>query len=87
MRFLTALCTLGNGEYKIDGVTRMRARPIGDLVAALESLGSFDSLPGRISAGGCPGLRVGWWVDLHSWERVEPVPQRAAHGGTLCATQ
>ena len=40
MRFLTALCTLGNGEYKIDGITRMCARPIGDLVAALESLGA-----------------------------------------------
>ncbi len=46
MRFLTALATLGNGEYKIDGVTRMRARPIGDMVTALESLGASIDSPG-----------------------------------------
>jgi 3-phosphoshikimate 1-carboxyvinyltransferase len=40
MRFLTALVTLGNGEYHLDGIPRMRARPIGDLVASLESLGA-----------------------------------------------
>jgi 3-phosphoshikimate 1-carboxyvinyltransferase len=46
MRFLTALVTLGDGEYKIDGVLRMRARPIGDLVVALESLGASIHCPG-----------------------------------------
>ena len=53
MRFLTALAALGHGEYKIDGVSRMRARPIGDLVTALESLGaSIHCL------GGCPPVVV-----------------------------
>jgi 3-phosphoshikimate 1-carboxyvinyltransferase len=40
MRFLTALVTIGNGKYHLDGIPRMRARPIGDLVASLESLGA-----------------------------------------------
>ncbi|MGE3181687.1 MAG: 3-phosphoshikimate 1-carboxyvinyltransferase [Phycisphaerae bacterium] len=39
MRFCTALCTLGYGEYLIDGSARMRARPIGDEVEALRRLG------------------------------------------------
>ncbi|MFL7867646.1 MAG: 3-phosphoshikimate 1-carboxyvinyltransferase [Anaerolineales bacterium] len=39
-RFLTAMLTLGHGEYKIDGVERMRQRPIGDLVRALRKLGA-----------------------------------------------
>ena len=38
-RFLTAMLTLGRGEYRIDGTARMRQRPIGDLVAALNNLG------------------------------------------------
>jgi 3-phosphoshikimate 1-carboxyvinyltransferase len=37
-RFLTAMLTIGNGEYTIDGVPRMRQRPIGDLLAALNNL-------------------------------------------------
>src|SRR5688572_23109827 len=40
MRFLTALVTLGHGEYRLDGVARMRERPIGDLLAALSQLGA-----------------------------------------------
>ncbi|MGD9855092.1 MAG: 3-phosphoshikimate 1-carboxyvinyltransferase, partial [Planctomycetaceae bacterium] len=32
IRFLTALCTLGEGRYRLDGNDRMRERPIGDLV-------------------------------------------------------
>jgi 3-phosphoshikimate 1-carboxyvinyltransferase len=39
MRFLTALASLGNGRYRLDGVTRMRERPIEDLLAALRQLG------------------------------------------------
>ena len=37
LRFLTALCALGRGEYILDGVARMRQRPIGEL--------SFSSRP------------------------------------------
>jgi 3-phosphoshikimate 1-carboxyvinyltransferase len=39
-RFLTAFLTLGNGNYTLDGDERMRERPIGDLVSALEQLGA-----------------------------------------------
>lgn len=37
-RFLSAFLTLGNGEYTIDGAPRMRERPIGDLIDALNQL-------------------------------------------------
>ena len=40
IRFLTAMLTLGHGEYTLDGVPRMRQRPIGDLVIALNNLGA-----------------------------------------------
>lgn len=39
-RFLSAFLTLGNGEYILDGDTRMRERPIGDLIDALTQLGA-----------------------------------------------
>jgi 3-phosphoshikimate 1-carboxyvinyltransferase len=40
IRFLAAVCALGRGTYRLDGVERMRQRPIGDLVAALRQLGA-----------------------------------------------
>lgn len=40
IRFLTSLCALGTGTYRLDGVERMRQRPIGDLVQALKPLGA-----------------------------------------------
>jgi 3-phosphoshikimate 1-carboxyvinyltransferase len=39
IRFLTALVSLGEGTYRLDGVARMRERPIGDLLDALGQLG------------------------------------------------
>ncbi|GJQ38386.1 MAG: 3-phosphoshikimate 1-carboxyvinyltransferase [Anaerolineaceae bacterium] len=39
-RFLSALLTLGHGEYILDGDARMRERPIGDLVDSLTQLGA-----------------------------------------------
>lgn len=64
-RFLSAFLTLGNGNYSVDGDTRMRERPIGDLVGALKELGAnVDSinnqhttnyLPIKIIASGLPG--------------------------------
>jgi 3-phosphoshikimate 1-carboxyvinyltransferase len=39
IRFLTALCALGHGRYRLDGNERMRQRPIADLLAALNLLG------------------------------------------------
>ncbi len=39
IRFLTAMCALGSGHYRLDGNTRMRERPIGDLLRSLRSFG------------------------------------------------
>ena len=39
MRFLTAVCALGHGRFVLDGVLRMRQRPIGQLVGLLRNLG------------------------------------------------
>ena len=38
IRFLTALCSLGDGDYTLDGIPRMRQRPIGPLVTMLRNL-------------------------------------------------
>lgn len=45
-RFLTAFLTLGHGEYVLDGNSRMRERPIGELVTALTQLGANIRNPG-----------------------------------------
>lgn len=39
IRFLAALVSLGRGEFRLDGIERMRQRPIGDLLATLNVLG------------------------------------------------
>ncbi len=48
-RFLTALVCLGQGAYRLDGVPRMRERPMADLLSALRSMGV------RITEHGQPG--------------------------------
>ncbi len=40
MRPLTAACCLGHGQYRLDGIERMRQRPIGELVGVLKSIGA-----------------------------------------------
>ncbi len=40
IRFLTAFCALGQGAYRLDGNSRMRQRPIGDLLKAVRQLGA-----------------------------------------------
>ena len=40
IRFLTALAALGEGRFRLDGNARMRERPIGDLLQALNALGA-----------------------------------------------
>lgn len=47
IRFLTALCTLGDGNFRLDGNARMRERPIGELIDALNQLGAQVSSEGR----------------------------------------
>jgi 3-phosphoshikimate 1-carboxyvinyltransferase len=59
-RFLCAFLTLGNGKYILDGEPRMRERPIGDLIEALNQLGvemkvTNDCPPVEIFAKGLPG--------------------------------
>jgi len=39
IRFLTALCAIGNGTYRLDGNERMRERPIQPLIDALQAAG------------------------------------------------
>jgi 3-phosphoshikimate 1-carboxyvinyltransferase len=49
IRFLTALCAAGRGRFTLDGVPRMRQRPIGPLVGMLRNLGArvqFDAADG-----------------------------------------
>ncbi|QDU56463.1 3-phosphoshikimate 1-carboxyvinyltransferase [Aeoliella mucimassa] len=55
IRFLTAMVSLGQGTYRLDGVPRMRERPIGDLVNALAQLRVEASCE---SPGGCPPVLV-----------------------------
>jgi 3-phosphoshikimate 1-carboxyvinyltransferase len=59
-RFLSAFLTLGNGEYRLDGDSRMRERPIQDLIEALNQLGveleaKNNCPPVEIFAKGLPG--------------------------------
>jgi 3-phosphoshikimate 1-carboxyvinyltransferase len=65
IRFLTALATLGHGRFRLDGVERMRERPIADLLDALNQLGaqtmsenSNGCPPVVIHANGLPGGRA-----------------------------
>jgi 3-phosphoshikimate 1-carboxyvinyltransferase len=55
IRFLTALVTLGSGTYRLDGIPRMRERPIGDLLAALTQLGANVRSE---TQNGCPPVIV-----------------------------
>lgn len=55
VRFLTALCTLGHGTFRLDGNARMRERPIQDLLTALNGLGA-DVTCDRDT--GCPPVTV-----------------------------
>jgi len=54
-RFITALLALGHGEYVVDGVERMRQRPIEPLIDALQQLG-VEAV--AINGNGCPPVRV-----------------------------
>lgn len=56
IRFLTSLCALGSGQYRLDGVERMRQRPIGDLVRALQPLGA--NIRFEVPDSDCPPIIV-----------------------------
>lgn len=64
-RFLPVLMALGRGVYEIDGVPRMRERPIAPLLRALaslgvkvETLGEPDCIPLRVHGGSLEGGQV-----------------------------
>jgi 3-phosphoshikimate 1-carboxyvinyltransferase len=53
-RFVTPLVALARGEFLIDGVPRMRERPMADLLGALAQLGVEAASTGT----GCPPIHV-----------------------------
>jgi 3-phosphoshikimate 1-carboxyvinyltransferase len=60
-RFLTALATLASGPAVIDGIERIRQRPVLDLVETLRTLGAKIEIQGE---NGCPPIRTaggGWF--------------------------
>jgi len=72
-RFLTAALPLGRGRYVLDGVPRIRERPIAPLLTALRQLGANiygqegnDSPPIVAEANGLPGERCSVRGDLSS---------------------
>jgi 3-phosphoshikimate 1-carboxyvinyltransferase len=73
IRFLAALLSLGHGSFTLDGIERMRQRPIGRLVNMLRNLGvrvSFlgdDGFPPlRIDADGLPGGHCRYGAEMSS---------------------
>lgn len=73
IRFLTALCALGNAVYRLDGNARMRERPIGDLVDSLRQFGisvecelGNDCPPVVLNGRGLPGGRTTINADVSS---------------------
>ncbi|MFA9476770.1 3-phosphoshikimate 1-carboxyvinyltransferase [Phycisphaerales bacterium AB-hyl4] len=56
VRSLTAACALGEGPYRIDGIARMRERPIGELVEPLRQIGADVQY---LDNAGYPPLTVG----------------------------
>ena len=55
MRFLTAMVSLGLGRFRLDGVPRMRERPIQDLLDALGQLGVNATSEAH---NGCPPVVI-----------------------------
>ncbi|MFQ5413241.1 MAG: 3-phosphoshikimate 1-carboxyvinyltransferase [Phycisphaerae bacterium] len=55
MRFLAAVAAVGHGRYRLDGVPRMRERPIRALADVLQALGAGIAFP---SADGFPPVEI-----------------------------
>src|SRR3954470_22014050 len=74
IRFLTALCSLGTGSFTLDGVPRMRERPIAALTGMLKNLGVRVSHspeaegfpPLNVEAHGLPGGIVRYGSEVSS---------------------
>ena len=73
VRFLTAMVAAGKGSYRLDGIERMRARPIRDLLQALSDLGvdarsenDSNCPPVTVKANGLRGGNVSIRGDISS---------------------
>jgi 3-phosphoshikimate 1-carboxyvinyltransferase len=55
MRFVAAMAATAHGLYELDGVPRMRRRPIGELATTLQALGAGVEYLGE---EGCPPIRI-----------------------------
>jgi 3-phosphoshikimate 1-carboxyvinyltransferase len=55
LRFLTAMLSACRGEFRLDGIARMRERPIGDLLDALQQLGGTAVSK---AGNGCPPVQI-----------------------------
>jgi len=87
IRPLTAALAVIGGDYTLHGVSRMHERPIGDLVDALNSVGTQIEYTGQ---AGYPPLHIRRG-HIHAQRMsvrgqcVEPVPDGAADGGAFDA--
>lgn len=91
-RFLTAALTLGNGEFVVDGVPRMRERPIDQLIDALNQLGAnvrsqedTGCPPVVVTADGLPGgtCRLGGNKSSQFFTGILMASPYAANGVTI----
>lgn len=57
IRFLTAALATTRGEFTLDGTSRMRERPIGDLIEGLRKLGADVSSTNKEHPN-CPPVRI-----------------------------
>lgn len=56
VRFITAMLAAGHGRYRLDGIPRMRERPIQDL---LDALNQIEGVTAHSEAGnGCPPVLI-----------------------------
>ncbi len=56
MRFLTSIVAIDGGRYRLDGVPRMRERPIGDLLDALNQIRGVRAT--SETDNGCPPVLI-----------------------------
>ena len=56
VRFVAAMIALGHGRYRLDGVPRMRERPIQDLLDALNQIRGVRA--GSETGNGCPPVVI-----------------------------
>ena len=75
-RMLSAMLALGDGCYTVDGVPRMRARPMDELLAALTAQGArFSSAaePPRMPVTMCGGGLAGGDLEISGMRSSQPI--------------